>query len=221
MKDFSHFLDKLHFFKSMFSSNFYIKALDKFSIVAITDKAGTIIYANDKFCEISKYSREELLGQNHRILKSGCHDRDFFRKMWRQISQGHTWRGEICNRAKDGSLYWVDSFIIPELDTEGKPFRYYSFRIDITEKKKKEIALEQQNKVLEEIAFIQSHEIRRPLANILGLVQLLDKEQLSAENAEIINYLDKSAQELDEIIHKILNKTYTIQFDELCIGERK
>ncbi|MFN3315844.1 MAG: PAS domain S-box protein, partial [Raineya sp.] len=170
---------------SMFPSSFYIEALEKFSIVSITDRQGVIIYVNDKFCEISKYSRQELLGAKHSIIKSDYHSKEFFRNMWQTISKGYTWRSEICNRAKDGSLYWVDSFIIPELGSNGKPFRYYSFRIDITEKKLKEKVVEDQHKVLEDIAFIQSHEVRRPVANILGLISLLDKNNLSEEQAQI------------------------------------
>ena len=198
----------------MFNSIFYNKVLDQFSIVAITDKMGKIIYVNDKFCQISKYDREELLGLTHRVIRSEYHSKDFFRAMWQRISQGYTWRGEICNKAKDGSLYWVDSFIVPELDERGKPYRYYSFRIDITEKKIKEQALEAHNKALEDIAFIQSHEVRRPVANILGLVNLLDKEQMPTESAEIIHHLEKSTQELDDIIHKILHKTYLNQSEK-------
>ena len=103
------------------------------AIVAITDTSGRITFVNDRFCAISKFSREELLGEDLRIINSGHHSKEFIRKLWTTISAGKTWRGEFKNRAKNGSTYWVKTAVIPQLDEKGSPTQYVSIGTDISD----------------------------------------------------------------------------------------
>ncbi len=111
------------------------KVMDQHTLFSIADRAGKIVDVNEGFCKISGYSREELLGQDHRMLNSGYHPKSFWKDMWRTLQSGKPWRAEVCNRAKDGSLYWVDSTNIPQFDEHGKIIRYVSLRFDVTTNK--------------------------------------------------------------------------------------
>ncbi|TNC93974.1 MAG: PAS domain S-box, partial [Gallionellaceae bacterium] len=125
------------------------EALDQHAIVSIADAGGNITYVNEKFCQISQYTRAELIGQNHRLLKSATHDARFFDDMWLTISGGRTWHGEVCNRNKSGGLYWVETTIVPSIDANGLPYQYVSMRTEITRIKQAEAALSQSKAELE------------------------------------------------------------------------
>ena len=152
-------------------------ALDQAAIVATTDHRGIITYVNDKFCAISKYSRDELIGQDHRIVNSGYHSKESIRSLWRTIARGTVWRGEFRNRAKDGTLYWVDTTIVPLLDGRGKPRQYLSIRSDITQRKEAEAQLRAQAALTQigQVAAMVAHEVRNPLAGLRGSLQVLDR----------------------------------------------
>ena len=151
------------------------RALDHAAIVATTDVTGTITYVNDKFCEISGYSRAELIGQDHRIINSGFHPKEFKRDLWVTIANGRVWLGEILNNAKDGHFYWVDTTIVPFLDASGKPYQYIAIRADITARKAAEQRLVEQASLarLGQMAAVVAHEVKNPLAGIKGAMQVL------------------------------------------------
>ena len=140
-------------------------ALDESAIVAVTDRRGIITSVNDRFCEISKYTKEELIGQDHRILNSGHHPKSFFKEMWKTIGSGETWNGNICNRTKDGSIYWVQTTIVPFLDEKGKPYQYISIRTDITAQKN-----------IKQITHIAHHDDLTGLPNRRSLIKRMEHE---------------------------------------------
>jgi PAS domain S-box-containing protein len=155
------------------------QALDQAAIVATTDQKGVITYVNDKFCEISGYARHELLGQDHRIVNSAYHPKEFIRDLWRTIAQGRIWRGELRNRAKDGHIYWVDTTIVPFVDAAGRPRQYLAIRSDITQRKAAEAKLVEQSSLaqLGQLAAVVAHEVRNPLAGVRGSLQILRSRQ--------------------------------------------
>ena len=151
-------------------STTYFEAISSLTMVSITDRSGCIIYANDRLCKISGYSNEELIGQDHRILNSGRHPKEFFTEMWATIMRGDTWHQEICNRHKSGTLYWIDATIVPIKGNNGQISQFLSFRVDITDRKLTEMRLLEQ---LKESACL--HEIRRDLAQDLPMDELCQR----------------------------------------------
>ena len=182
-------------------------ALDQAAIVAVTDQRGLITYVNDKFCEISGYSRGELLGQDHRIINSSYHPKEFIRNLWRTIAQGQVWRGELRNRAKSGSIYWVDTTIVPLLNAEGKPRQYLAIRSDITQRKVMEQQLADQAALarLGEFAAVVAHEVRNPLAGVKGSLQVLQSRPATApEDRRIIEAMIARLDTLNAKVEDIL-----------------
>ena len=163
-------------------------ALDEHNIVSVSDVHGNIITVNDKFCEVSQYSREELLGQNHRLLKSGQHSSAFYEDMWATISAGKVWHGDICNRRKDGALYWVASTILPFMGEDGLPSRYVSVRTDITQVKQAQLVLERSRDELEQLVQARSGEL--------------------AEREELLRSITRAAQDAVILIDRSGQVTY-------------
>ncbi len=160
-------------------------ALDRAAIVAVTDVQGKIQSVNDKFCEISGYQRDELIGKDHRVINSGTHEKSFFQDLWSTISGGKIWRGEICNRRKDHTLYWVYTTIVPFLNEEQKPYQFVAIRQDITAIKELQKTITEQHaqmvsasrlSAIGEMAAAITHEINNPLGVVLGRCEMITKE---------------------------------------------
>jgi PAS domain S-box-containing protein len=190
--------------KDLADTNF---ALNQAAIVATTDVKGRIAFVNDKFVEISKYPREELLGQDHRIINSGYHSKEFIRDLWHTIANGRIWRGELRNRAKDGAIYWVDTTIVPFLDERGKPYQYMAIRYDITDRKRSEDRLREQAALarLGEMAAVVAHEVKNPLAAIKGALQVIGgRMPTEGRDRAVIGDIVARVDSLNDIVQDLL-----------------
>lgn len=196
----------------------YKFALDQSSIVAITNEKGIIQSVNDKFCEISKYSREELIGQDHSLLNSGLHQKEFFKRLWRTIGNGEVWKGEIRNKAKDGTYYWVDTTIIPFLNESGKPYQYVAIRNDITERKQTEEMLHRQDKLaaVGQLAAGVAHEIRNPLTSMKGYAEFLQLDEKDPQRSEFIDIILDEIERVNNIVEEfmVLAKPKAVELEE-------
>ncbi|MBV8390748.1 MAG: PAS domain S-box protein [Mucilaginibacter sp.] len=199
----------------------YKYALDESAIVAITDQKGIIKHVNDNFCRISKYSREELLGQDHRIINSAYHDKSFIANLWRTIANGKIWKGELKNKAKDGTNYWVATTIVPFLNEQGKPYQYIAIRSDISELKDSEARLKElnedlqkhakelaiSNEELEQFAYVASHDLQEPLRMVTGFLTQLEKKYentIDEKGKQYIYYAVDGAKRMRQIILDLL-----------------
>jgi len=192
----------------------YKYALDESAIVAFTDHKGIIDQVNDNFCEISQYSREELIGQDYRLLNAGYHTTAFMRNLWETISQGNVWKGEIKNKAKDGKFYWVNTTIVPFLNKKGTPYRYMAIRADITKQKRlqeevKQINLESAQKAkdrIEELAAKEEH-LNSIFNTVADIIFALDVEKDGRYRFNSVNptFLKKTGLDYNQVIGKTLH----------------
>jgi PAS domain S-box-containing protein len=189
-----------------------LAALNQHAIVATFDVQGCILSVNDKFCDISRYTREELLGQDHAMLNSGVHPKGFFKGMYLALACGESWQADVCSRAKDGHLYWMRSTVTPFVDSAGKPLHYIAIVADITAKKAfeaelitKRVEAEQANRIKSDFLANMSHEIRTPMNGIIGMTNLALDTQDPAERTEFLGFVKSSAESLLVILNDILD----------------
>jgi PAS domain S-box-containing protein len=218
-----------HLNKTLKEISDYKHALDEASIVAITDQKGVITYVNDNFCKISKYTAAELIGQDHRIINAKFHDKSFIKNLWTTIARGKVWKGELKNRAKDGSYYWVDTTIVPFLNSLGKPYQYVSIRSDITERKNAEEQIRLSNeqalehaKILEfknvqlvDFCNIVSHNLRAPLINISMLVDYIEQNNVEAEKQAMLGKIKPVVNHLMEVFNELVESIQVKQDIEI------
>jgi len=191
--------------------------LNEAAMITVTDAKGRIIFANDKFCKVYKYSRKALIGQDHRIINSHYHPKKFFRNMWQTITTGRIWRGEVRNCAKDGTLHWVDTLILPILNDKRKPHQYVAIRHDITFRKQMEQAIKLVPKKIllaqEEERLRISEEVHDNLGQLLAALKIYlvhNTVDLAAKYPELNKFLDELRSRIDHIIEESRNLSHQL-----------
>ena len=213
-------------------SNNIQEALNSTTILAITNNKGKIIYVNSMFCDISKYTKEELIGKTHKVVNSSFHEPDFFRNLWQTISRGIKWRGEIRNRAKDGTIYWVDTYIIPFLDHEGKPYQYVSIQHDITDRKLLEQKFQQQFMTDTLTGLPNTYFLKNSIENLISkkeemVLLLINVDDFKSFNEslgnfeadQIIKLIGNRLSRIADSENNILVRTYGDEFALLVLGD--
>ena len=209
-------------------------ALDAHAIVGITDENGKLTYVNDKFCKLSGYTRGELIGRGYDILDSGYHDDGFYKELRKIISAGNIWHGEICDARKDGSLYWVETTIVPFLNKHGRPYQYVGIQTDISERKEAVQKLRESqehledkvaertnnlkvaNSELESFCYSVSHDLQAPIRSIKGFSKALLEDYAEQLDEQACNYLDRvrnSSHRMGELIDDLLNLSKVVRSD--------
>ena len=190
------------------------QALDASTILAVTDAHGVIVDCNQKFIDVSGYRRDELIGSTHSLINSGVHERSFFVDLYRTIGSGRIWKGTICNRRKDGALYWVDTTIVPSMGANGRPEAYLAVRLEVTghvvalhDLAAANAAAEQAGALRDSFLANMSHEVRTPLNGILGLSAALLQSELSPSNTEKVQLIVKAGESLRRILDDVLDLT--------------
>ncbi|MCE9652474.1 MAG: PAS domain-containing protein [Nitrosarchaeum sp.] len=190
-------------------------ALDQTSILVITNTNGDITYVNEKFCKISKYSETEILGKNHRILKSNFHSKEFYENMWKSITNGKIWHGEIKNKAKDGTYFWQKITIIPIFESDGNILQYIAISTDITDQKQwtETQVLRERFELIGELSSRIAHDIRNPLSVIRAAVENL-KILYAVDDVKLKN-MDKIDRSIDRITHQIEDVLDFVRHDRM------
>ena len=197
----------------------YLDAIGQHALVSATDTIGKIVLVNDKFCDVSGFSREELIGKDHSVVNSGMHSPEFFLAMWKTIAGGKNWHGEICNRSKNGSLYWVDSTIVPLKNEKGEIERFISVRIDITDRKRHEIEISKANQELEE-----ANQKLEQLSRIDGLTNIANRRYFDETLKKELNRMRRNKSPLSLMLcdidyFKKYNDRYGHQAGDSCLQQ--